>query len=552
MPLNDNGFDYDWVVIGSGFGGSVAALRLAERGYSVAVLECGRRWATEDLPETTWNLRKYFWIPGLGLRGILRMTFFRNISIVSGAGVGGGSLVYSQTLYRAGATFRERLNTAVGAAVDLDPYYEIAEFMLGVVDTPRKTSRDAMIIATAEELGISADRYRPTRIGVFFGTEPGVTVPDPYFGGEGPARAGCIECGRCMVGCRHNAKNSLDKNYLYLAERRGARVLPERLVTDIRPIGAADGADGYEIRAHRPGAWIRKRRTVLRARGVVLAAGTLGTNRLLAACRRRGSLPALSERVGRDVRTNAESMGAIMLRDRSADLTDGVALTGSLLPTDDLHFQWAQYGGGGDAMGALFLPLTGAATRMPRPLQLLRAILVHPWDFLRSRNVFGWSRHSMIVAAMWNHDGIIQLQSARRWFGGLGLRARVDPANPLPTSIPPLNDFIEHMAEKYDAVPQLWASESFGIPFTAHILGGAILGTDPANGLIDGNHRVFGYRNLLITDGSAVPYNPGVNPSLTIAALAERALAAVPAKDGTIQKTGIGYRPSPSPTGPLT
>ena len=313
-------FDYDWVVIGSGFGGSVAALRLAERGYSVGVLECGKRWATEDLPKTTWNLRKYIWMPKLGLRGILRLTFFKDVSIISGSGVGGGSLVYGETLYRAGDDFREHLDAAVGEHVDLDPFYDAAEFMLGVVENPRPSSRDKMVLSTAADLGIDTAGFHPTRVGVFFGEEPGRTVPDPYFGGEGPDRAGCVECGRCMVGCRYNAKNTLDKNYLYLAERRGAEVWPERFVADVKPIAAKDGSDGYEITSQRSGSWVRKQKQTVRARGVVFAAGPVGTNQLLADCKYGGSLPGLSDRIGMDVRTNAESIGAVTWRDGDADL----------------------------------------------------------------------------------------------------------------------------------------------------------------------------------------------------------------------------------------
>jgi cholesterol oxidase len=538
--LSDDRYDYDWIVIGSGFGGSIATLRLAERGYSVGVLECGRRYRTEDLPKSTWNLRRYFWMPKLGLRGILRITMFKDVSIISGAGVGGGSLVYGQTLYRAGSAFRSHLDEAAGKAVDLDPYYDVAEFMLGVTERPRMSTRDSMLIATAEDLGIRADRFQPTPVGVFFG-EPGKSVPDPYFGGQGPDRAGCIECGRCMVGCRHNAKNTLDKNYLYLAERRGAQVLPDRMVTDVRPIGAADGADGYEVTFGKPGVWPRRSRR-LRSRGVVLAAGPVGTNQLLANCRASGSLPALSKCVGQQVRTNAESIGAITLRDKKAAITDGVTISGSLWSSDDMHFETVTYGGAGDSMSLLFAPLTGDGSRLTRPLKLLAALLLHPVDAVRGVNPRGWSTRSMFIGAMWNRDGAVSLEPKRRFFGrGVRLQTHQDPDNPNPSYIPEVNEFIARMAAKYDAIPRLWATEAFNMPFTAHILGGAVIGTSPDTGVIDADHRVFGYQNMLVTDGSAVPYNPGVNPSLTISALAERAMATVAAKDGSHYKRGIGY-----------
>lgn len=538
----DDGFDYDWVVVGSGFGGSIAALRLAERGYSVGVLESGRRWRDEDLPASTWDVRKYFWMPQLGMRGILRLTLFKDISIISGSGVGGGSLVYAQTLYRSTASFRKHYCAAVGEEVDLDPYYEVAERMLGVVDQPRTSTRDAMFLATAEELGHSADRFHATRIGVFRG-EPGSTVPDPYFEGEGPDRAGCIDCGQCMVGCRHNAKNTLDKNYLHLAEKRGAVVTPERQVVDVRPAGAADGSDGYLVTSRRPGAWVRRDERTLRTRGVVIAAGAVGTNQLLANCRHSGSLPRLSPRLGMDVRTNAESICAITPRDPSVDLSDGVAVTGSLWPTDDMHIESVTYGGSADSMGLLFVPLSGDGTRLTRPLKLLLQALRHPFDLLRSTNPRGWSRRSLMIGGMWTRDGAIQFESRRRLLGrGVRLQTRQDPDNPIPTFIPQMYEFVSRLAEKYDAIPQIWATEAFGIPFTAHILGGTPIGTSPDNGVVDGEHRVFGYQNMLITDGSAMPYNPGVNPSLTISALAERALERVPAKDGTTRRGGIGFQ----------
>lgn len=540
--MTSDQLDYDWIVIGSGFGGSVAALRLAERGYSVCVLECGDRYATEDLPASAWDVRRYFWMPRLGLRGILRITPFKDVSIISGAGVGGGSLVYGETLYRGTERFRDEVSRALGTATDLEPYYDVAERMLGVTDNPRSSSRDQMVIATANDLAMDLDRFHTTRVGVFFG-EPGKEVPDPYFGGEGPARAGCVFCGECMVGCKHNAKNTLDKNYLHLAERRGAEIQPRRMVTDVCPAGAPDGSDGYLVTSERSGAWLRKDRSVLRAAGVVVAAGPIGTNRLLANCKERGSLGALSDRLGHEVRTNAESIGAITLRDKSSDIGDGVSISGSLWHDDDMHFESVTYGGKGDSMGLLFLPMTSAGSRLTRPLKLLLQILRHPIDFLRSSNPKGWSTRSMAFGAMWNRDGALQFVHKRRLMGGVRLQTRQDPDNLNPTIIPEVNEFLATMAKKYDAIPQLWATEAFNMPFTAHILGGAVVGTDRTNGVIDERHCAFGYRNLLVTDGSAMPANAGVNPSLSITALAERAMTFVPARDGSVVSGGIGHQP---------
>jgi len=522
-------YDFDWVVIGSGFGGSISALRLAERGYSVCVLECGRRFASEDLPTSTWDLRNYFWAPQVGLRGILRMTLFKDVAIISGSGVGGGSLVYAATLYRAAPAFSERMSSVCGEPVDLGPFYDEAERMLGVVDQPLMTRRDVAMHEVAEEMGFG-DRFHRSRIGIFRG-EPGKTVADPFFGGEGPDRAGCIDCGGCIVGCRHNAKNSLDQNYLWLAERRGAQVQPERLVTDIRPLGAADGSDGYAIVSRRPGSWLRHDEQILRARGVVVAAGPIGTNRLLASCRHSGSLPALSARVGKDVRTNAESVCALTARDRDADFGEGPTITSSAWPSEETHFEIFSYGDKADAMGLWFVPLTGDGTRLTRPLKLLGQIARHPLDAARVANPVGWSRRSISFGALQSSEGVLRFEPRRRRVrGGVRLQTRQDSDAPNPTFIPALYEAIEPLAKKLDAIPQSWITEAlFNIPFTAHILGGAVIGQTPEQGVIDPRHRVHGYRNMLVCDGSAVPGNPGVNPSLTIAAMTERAMATVEA-----------------------
>jgi cholesterol oxidase len=314
-------YDYDWLVVGSGFGGSVAALRLAEKGHRVGVVECGRRFRDEDFAETAWNLRRYFWSPHIGLRGIFRMTLFRDVFIVSGSGVGGGSLGYANTLYRARpAFFRDPQWAGLSSwEAELAPHYDTAEWMLGVTEYPDEGPADLLLKELGEELGV-AETYKPTRVGVYFG-EPGEEVDDPFFGGEGPARRGCTQCGSCMVGCRHGAKNTLVKNYLWFAERLGAEILPEREVSEIEPIGAADGSDGYRVTTEHPGAWVRRRKRTFTARGVVVAAGALGTNRLLARCKLGGSLPRISDRLGALVRTNSESILAVTAPDDERDFT---------------------------------------------------------------------------------------------------------------------------------------------------------------------------------------------------------------------------------------
>jgi cholesterol oxidase len=527
--------DYDWLVIGSGFGGSVSALRLAEKGYRVAILECGRRYRDEDFAESTWNFRRYYWMPKIGLRGIFRMTVFRDVFIVSGSGVGGGSLGYANTLYRARpAFFRDPQWDQLGEWDSaLEPHYETAEHMLGVTDYPLEGPADLLLRQYSEEIG-AAGTYKQTRVGAFFG-EPGKEVPDPYFGGEGPARSGCIGCGSCMVGCRYNAKNTLVKNYLFFAEKLGVEILAERQVTDVRPAsgGAADGSDGYEVTSERPGSWFRKDRSRLTARGVVLAAGALGTNELLANCRHRGSLPRVSRRLGELVRTNSESINAVTAPSDERDFAKSVAISSSIYPDPNTHIEVVTYGRRADSMSYLFTLLTGQGSKLTRPLLWLGQILRHPLRFLRLLLPFRWSRRTVILLVMQTLDNAIRLRPKRRLLGrGVKLQTEQDPDKPNPTFIPAADHVARWMAERTGGVPQSGINEAiFNIPTTAHILGGAAIGADPERGVVDTRSRVFGYENLMVCDGAAIPANPGVNPSLTITALAEHAMSQVPAKE---------------------
>jgi cholesterol oxidase len=528
--------DFDWIVVGSGFGGSVSALRLAEKGYRVAILECGRRYRDEDFAESAWNLRRYFWMPKLGLRGVFRMTVFKDVFIVSGSGVGGGSLGYANTLYRARPAFFEDPQWADLGDWDaeLRPHYETAERMLGVTEYEGTGPADQLLREYGQEIGV-ADTFKPTRIGAFFG-EPGVEVEDPYFGGEGPPRSGCIRCGSCMIGCRHNAKNTLVKNYLWFAEKLGVEVIPERMVTDVRPRGAGDGTDGYAVVARRAGAWLTRRRTSeITARGVILAAGALGTNKLLAECKNRGSLPRLTERVGHLVRTNSESIQAVTAPNDERDFAESAAITSSIYPDPDTHIEVVTYGEGGDLMSRLFTPATGPGTRVTRPLRWIGAMLRHPLRTLRLIWPFGWSRRTIILLVMQTTDAAMRLIPKRRWFSrGIRLQTEQDPERPNPTYIPAAGRAADWFASRLGGVAQSGLTESaLNIPTTAHILGGAVIGGDPEHGVIDARNRVFGYENLMICDGSAIPANPGVNPSLTITALAEHAMAQIPPKDAS-------------------
>jgi cholesterol oxidase len=524
-------FDYDWIVVGSGFGGSVSALRLAEKGYRVAVLECGRRFRDEDLPRSAWQLRRFLWAPAIGLKGIWRLTIFKHIFILSGSGVGGGSLAYAATLYRAPSAYFRHPQWA-----DLDdwetrlaPHYDTAERMLGVATPPFESEADAMLKELGEHLGC-ADTFQKTRVGIHFG-EPGRTVADPYFGGEGPPRTGCHRCGACMMGCPHGAKNTLPRNYLHLAEKRGVEILAERTVVDVRPSDEDDGSGGYTVTHERTGAWFAKRRTTLRARGVIVAAGALGTNRLLARCKHSGSLPRISDRLGHLVRTNSETLVAVTLPGK-AGLTDTVAITASIFPDEDSHIEFVTFGRDADALTFMFALLTGRGSRLVRPLRACGAVLRHPMAAIRKLWPFRWSRHTIVTGVMQTLDNAIRFRAAkRRFWSGIRLATEQDSAHPIPTFFPVANRAAEWLARRHGGYAQSSVTEALlGIPTTAHILGGAVIGKDAEHGVVNPRHEVYGYRNLLVCDGAAVPANPGVNPSLTITAMAEAAMAHIPAK----------------------
>jgi cholesterol oxidase len=534
MSASSGMFDFDWLVIGSGFGGSVSALRLSEKGYSVGVLECGRRFADHEFPSATADLKRYFWNPRLGMKGIFRLTTFKDVSVVSGCGVGGGSLGYANTLYVPPNAFFEDRQWAdmTDWSSALAPHYTEAQRMLGVVENPYEDPADQLLRELGEELGVG-DTYKRTPVGIFFGAEgeSGKTVPDPFFDGEGPERTGCRLCGRCMVGCPHGAKNTLVKNYLYFAEKRGARVMPERTVLDIRPLGAADGSDGYEVESVRSGAWLRKERRVQRARGVVVSAGPLGTNRLLQLCRTKGSLPRISARLGELVRTNSESILAVTVpEDYPDDLIKRVAITSSIYPDPHTHIETVTYGDDGDSMHRLNTLLVGDGTRATRPLKLLAQMALHPKRFAQVMFPKHWSRRTIIILVMQTLDNAIALRPHKGPFGTFWLKTEQDPERPMPTFIPVANKAAEWFAKRTGGVAQSSVTEAlFNIPTTAHILGGAVIAPDPGRGVVDAHQRVFGYENLLVCDGSAVPANVGVNPSLTITALAEHAMSHVPA-----------------------
>ncbi len=525
--------DYDWLIVGSGFGGSVSALRLTEKGYKVGVIEVGRRFRDEDFAESAWQVNRYLWAPFIGCRGIMRFTPFKDVFVASGAGVGGGSVVYANTLYRAKQEYFTNPQWAELAdwENELDPHYATAETMLGVTTVPFESPADKYLQDYAASIGAESTFTR-TPVAVYFGAA-GETVADPYFDGAGPDRTGCTRCGACMIGCRVGAKNTLLKNYLWFAEEAGADVLPNLKVTDIEPLGSRDGSDGYRLHLRSPGLFPGKAKT-LTARGVVLSAGALGTNHLLANCKHSGSLPNISDQLGKLVRTNSESVLAVTLPDDSVKTWNSVAISSSIHTDKDTHIEVVTYGRKGDLVSFLFTLLTGKGTRWTRGLRLLGTAIRHPVRFVRTLWPVHWSRRTIVLLVMQSLDNAISFRAKKRWFGkGYRLGTAQDADKPNPTYIDAGNKAAEWIAQWSGGIPQSMILEATAdIPTTAHILGGAPIGGDPEHGVIDSEQRVFGYENLMVCDGSAVPANPGVNPSLTICAMTERAMSKIPAKTG--------------------
>jgi cholesterol oxidase len=515
--------DYDVVIVGSGFGGSVSALRLTEKGYRVGVLEAGRRFTPETLPRSSWDVRNFLWAPKLGLRGIQRITLLKDIVVLSAAGVGGGSLVYANTLYRPPATFfaDPRWSGITDWAAEMAPHYGQASRMLGVTEQPTMTPSDVVIKQVAEEMGVGST-FRRTPVGVFFG-EPGKTVADPYFGGAGPDRTGCVECGNCMIGCKVGAKNRLDVNYLYLAERAGAVVHPETEVRALRPTGS--------------GWLVETRNDRFTAGDVILSAGALGTQRLLHAMRDTGVLPRVSARLGSLTRTNSEALlGAQAVAVPDRPYSQGVAITSSFHPDAQTHIEPVRYGSGSNAMGLLATLLVDGGGRVPRPVRFLGEALRHPYVFMRSLSVRRWSERTIIALVMQTADNSLTVRRTRRG------RLTTGPGHgePNPTWIPAGHDAVRRIADKIGGYPGGTVGDIFDIPMTAHILGGATIGDSPETGVLDAYHRVYGYAGLHVIDGSAVPANLGVNPSLTITALAERATALWPNKGDLDRRPPLG------------
>lgn len=537
-PMDDrNHFDFDYIVIGSGFGGSVSALRLIEKGYSVGVMEMGRRWKPGDFPDTSWSIHRWLWHPRVGLRGFFKISPFRHVTIYHGCAVGGGSITYAATLLAPPARIWDSGSWA-GLSdwkTEMPRHYETAAHMLGVTENKILGPADRLLRRTAEATGCAGTFYH-TRVAIFQpkdGEPGGQTFPDPYFGGEGPERTTCTACGGCIMGCRHGAKNTLDLTYLYLAEKRGAQVFPETKVIDVKPLaGARDGSAGYEVRTVRSTAWIRRQPRRFTCRAVVFAASSLGTMELLFRLREKGSLPAVSGHLGKHVRTNSESLIGARMPGCREDLSEGIAIGSGVYIDEHTHIEAVRYPKGSDTMGLITTALTDGRLGSQRITvwlrNLIRSALRHPIKSLRLFSPRGWARESVILLCMQELNGQIEMAWKRPWLWPFR-KFLVSRGDKVPTYIPQANEFAKKFAEIAGGTPMSTLPEIlFDVPGTAHCIGGCVIADSPVRGVVDHQHRVFGYRNMYICDGSVMAANLGVNPSLTITALAERAMTFIP------------------------
>lgn len=514
-------FDHDFIIVGSGFGGSVAGLRLTQKGHRVLMLEKGSELQAKDFPRTNWDLKRWMWLPWLGFRGLFKMTFFRHVTILSGVGVGGGSLVYACTHPVPKRSFFSTGSWAHLAdwESELRPHYLEAKRMLGVTTTPFLTAPDRALAAVAADWG-QADDFHPTDVAVYFG-EAGKSVPDPYFSGEGPSRTGCIRCGGCMLGCRYDAKNTLDKNYLHLARKRGMQLEAETEVTAIRPL---DGG-GYRIEAKRGRGPLFRRKVSWTAQQVVLAGGVLGTVDLLLRMKDDpAGLPKLSDRLGWDVRTNSEALIGVISKRRDVDLSKGIAI-GSIFQIDEhAHVEPVRYSAGSGFFRTLMAPHVSGTNPVVRLMRLFTTIVRHPIRIARALLVPDMAKYTAILLYMRTAEGTLRLRR-----NALRLMTTCKAEGKAPTaSLPQATQIAHEIGDKLEGVPfSLMTETLFNIPTTAHVLGGCVMGDSAATGVIDGHHRVYGYEGLYVMDGSAVSANPGVNPSLTITAMAERAVSLI-------------------------
>jgi cholesterol oxidase len=526
---------FDVVVIGSGFGGSVTALRLREKGYSVAVLEAGKRFADKDFPKTSWRVNKFLFAPALGCYGIQRIHFLPDVLVLCGAGVGGGSLVYANTLYQPGDKY---FNDPQWADItdwkrELEPWYEQARRMLGVEVNPFLSPSDIAMQGAAAKMGV-ADSFKMAPLGIYFGSGEGKPASDPYFGGKGPDRVGCTNCGECMTGCRHNAKNTLPKNYLGLAEGAGVQVFPMTTVTEF--VQREDGA--WKVSTEKTGSWDGSRGPTFIATDLVIAAGTYNTQKLLHKMKRK-QLPKISDQLGKLSRTNSEALTGALMDSREIDFSRGAAITSSFFPDEHTHVEPVRYGKGSNLMGLLQTIMTDGYTGKERRRHWFKQFLAKPSLLVRLVNVRHWSEKTVIALVMQDVDSSVTVKGKRGLFG-FKLTSSNSGDTPNATYIPAANEAVRHIANEYGGIAGGHVGDLISAPFTAHFVGGCVIGKDESTGVIDAYHRVFNYPTLHIVDGSTITANLGVNPSLTITAQAERAMSMWPNKGDTDQRPEPG------------
>lgn len=526
-------FEFDVLVIGSGFGGSVSAMRLAQKGYRVAVLEAGKRYRSFDFPRTNWNIRKYLWIPLLRCFGFQKITFLKGLMLLHGKGVGGGSLVYAATLMKPPSDmFRlPEWPDQVDWETELDPHYQVAEQMLGVARNPHLNETDLAIRCLGEKMGVGKS-FHPTNVGIYFGDpdlaaspQKPAMVKDPYFSGDGPDRSACISCGGCMVGCRHEAKNTLDYNYLYFAEKWGTRIFSETEATRIVPVRHGDHEPVFQVETRRPTTWFDKTGPTFVAKKVILAAGVLGTVDLLLRNREvYRCLPDVSSCLGKNVRTNGESLLGATSFDRSRDFSRGVAIGAAIHPDAATKIEGVRYPSGSNFMRLLAVPLTPDGSLLTRPLRMLWQLVKRWRQWLRLLGIWDWARSTVILLVMQSVDQKIHFGLGRSFWTGFrrGLKGEASE-HPVPGYLPVAQTAAQHMADIIGGEPQNVISEVvFHMPASAHILGGCCLASEATKGVVDNRHEVFAYPGLYVCDGSVIPVNLAINPSLTITALAER------------------------------
>jgi cholesterol oxidase len=534
---------WDVVIVGSGFGGSVSALRLAEKGYRVAVVEAGRRFSDSDFAKTSWRIRDFLWAPHLGCYGIQRIHLLPHTLVLAGAGVGGGSLVYANTLYVPPEEFftQGHWSGITDWWAELEQCYDQAKRMLGVVTNPTMTPADEAMKQVAERLGVG-HTFKLTPVGVFFGDGPGCPSPDPFFGGAGPARTGCVQCGECMTGCRHDAKNTLPKNYLGLAEAAGVSVIPMTTVDSVRPVGTG----GWEVATHRTGRPAASTGRTLKADNVIISSGAYNSSKFLLRMRDTGVLPALSPMLGKLARTNSESLvGAVADAppQDGPDYTTGVAITSSFFPDPDTHIEPVRYGRGSNVMGLLTTVMTDGGSG-PRWRAWVKAVGRDPLAAIAPLWVRKWSQRSIIALVMQSVDNSLTLFGRRDRLGRWHMSSRQGDGEPNPTWIPIANEAVRELSRIIGGRPMGNLGEVIDAPMTAHFVGGVVMGESADTGVIDPFHRVHNYPGLYVVDGSSVSANLGVNPSLTITAMAERAASMWPNKGEPDPRPlpGAGYQ----------